>query len=74
MQTSPDQEIERYLRSGEQDHMFSSWPGSQLAVGGIDLITRNIGNIVGLARGQTFHAVLQRDQFLGSRVRFPRRH
>lgn len=32
MQTTPQREVERYLRTGEHDHLFRAWTGSDLFV------------------------------------------
>jgi hypothetical protein len=57
MQTSPDQEIERYLRSGEQDHMFSSWPGSDLFARSKHGHAALRGALISAVRSRTRHAV-----------------
>jgi hypothetical protein len=57
MQISPDQEIERYLRSGEQDHMFSSWPGSDLFARAEHGRAALRGALISAVRSRTRHAV-----------------
>ena len=57
MQTSPDQEIERYLCSGEQDHMFSSWPGSDLFARAKHGRAALRGALISTVRSRTRHAV-----------------
>ena len=57
MQTSPDLEIERYLCSGEQDHMFSSWPGSDLFARAKHGRAALRGALISVVRSRTRHAV-----------------
>ena len=57
MQTSPDQEIKRYLRSGEQDHMYGAWPGSDLFARAKLGRAALRGALISTVRGRTRHAV-----------------
>jgi len=53
MQTAQDQEIERCLRTGEQDHMFRSWPGSEFFA----RAKHGRGALISTVRDRTRHAV-----------------
>jgi hypothetical protein len=57
MQTSPDQETERYLCSGEQDHMFASWPGNDLFARAKHGRAALRGALISTVRSRTRHAV-----------------
>jgi len=57
MQTSPDQEIEHYLRSGEQDHMYAAWPGNDLFARAKHGRAALRGALISTVRSRTRHAV-----------------